>query len=134
MARITAVDLDPILVDVANVDVVARAFVTFNDSDKDANTRYRMVATVVGHDPGGEISEDAADDVIANGTLTPNGGQVIKADGLSEHEFPFEKTLAKRDLDEDILHNPDDIKVRVTLTPIFASPAEADSNVRTLTA
>ena len=56
MARITAVDLDPILVDVANVDIVARAVVTFNDSDKDANTRYRMVATVVGHDPVGEIS------------------------------------------------------------------------------
>ena len=66
--------------------------------------------------------------------LTPNGGQVIKADGDSEQEFPFEKTLAKRDLNEDITHNPDDIKVRVTLTPIVAGPAEAQSNIRTLTA
>ena len=134
MARITAVNLDPLLVDVANVDIVARAFVTFNESDMDANTRYRMVATVVGDDWAGEFAEDAADDVIANGTLTENGGQVIKADGLSEHEFPLAKTLAKRDLNEDITHNPDDIKVRVTLTPIFAGPAEAESNVRTLTA
>ena len=67
MARITAVTLNPILVDVANVDIVARAFVTFNESDMDANTRYRMVATVVGHDFEGEFAEDAADDVIPNG-------------------------------------------------------------------
>jgi hypothetical protein len=136
MARITALILDPIRVDVANAHVDAHATVTFNRSDKDANTPYRMVATLLGHDPGGEFAEDAVDDVIADGTLTPAGGQIIRADGLDEpQDFDFPtKTLALRDLNEDTTHNPDDIKVRVVLTPIVATASEAESNVETLTA
>src|SRR5687768_15986053 len=54
MARNTEVTLDPLVIDVANVDIRAHASVTFNASDKDANTPYRMVATLVGHDFEGE--------------------------------------------------------------------------------
>jgi hypothetical protein len=89
MARITEVTLDPLVIDVANVDIRAHASVTFNASDKDANTSYRMVATLVGHDFEGEFAEDAPGDVIPDGTLTPNGGQVIRADGLDRLDFDF---------------------------------------------
>ena len=135
MASITALTLDPIQVDVANANVVAHAGVTFNRSDIDANTPYRMVATLRGHDPGGEIQEDAVDDVIANGTLRAEGGQIIRADGRDQQvDVEFTQTLALRDLNEDITHNPDDIKVRLVLTPIVATATEAESNVRTLSA
>ena len=135
MARIITCILDPIEVDVANADVVLHAGVTFTKSDKDANTPYRMTATLVGHDPVGEFPGEApGNDVIANGGLTPAGGQIIRADGNDRQEFEFRKTLALEDLNEDVSLNPDEIKAHVTLTPIVATATEAESNVRTLTA
>jgi len=134
MARIITCILDPIQVDVANADVSVHAAVTFTKSDKDANTPYRMTATLVGHDPVGEFAEVPGNDVIANGSLTPDGGKIIRADGVDRQEFDFRKTLALEDLNEDRSDNPDEIKAHVTLTPIVATATEAESNVRTLTA
>jgi hypothetical protein len=134
MARIINCTLDPIEVDVANADVALHAVVTFSKSDVDANTPYRMTATLVGHDPVGEFAEAPGNDVIPNGSLTPDGGQIIRADGDERQQFDFRKTLALEDLNEDVSANPDEIKGLVTLTPIVASATEAESNVRTLTA
>ena len=135
MARITSLTLDPITVDVANATVDVHVVVTYSRSDKDANTPYRLVATLLGDDPGGEFGEDAVDDVIPNGTLTPAGGQIIRADGLDEQQLDFNTTLALEDLNEDFLggSNPDDIKAHVTLTPIVANASSADSNIQRLT-
>ena len=131
----SAVILDPLVIDVANVDIPVHAAVTFTKSDKDANTPYRMTATLVGHDPVGEFAEVPGDDVIANGSLTPDGGKIIRADGVDRQEFDFpRKTLALEDLNEDRSDNPDEIKAHVTLTPIVATATEAESNIRTLTA
>jgi hypothetical protein len=135
MARITAVTLAPIAVDVANATVDVDVDVTFSTFDKDANTPYTMVCSLLGHDPGGEFGENAEDDVIPDGTLTPRGGQIIRADGLDVQSFHLNKTLALENLNEDVVGaaNPDDIKAHVTLTPVVAHSTEADSNVRTLT-
>jgi hypothetical protein len=135
MARITSLTLDPIVVDVANATVDVHVVVTYSQFDKDANTPYRMVCTLLGDDPGGEFGEDAVDDVIPNGTLTPLGGQIIRADGLDEQQIDFNTTLALEDLNEDLIGsaNPDDIKAHVTLTPIVANASSADSNIRRLT-
>jgi hypothetical protein len=70
MARITSLTPDPIVVDVANATVDVHAVVSYSRSDKDANTPYRMICTLLGHDPAAEFGEDAVDDVIPNGTLT----------------------------------------------------------------
>ena len=135
MARITRLTLDPIDVVVANATVDVHVDVTYSRSDKDANTPYKMVCTLLGDDDGGEFGEAAADDVIPNGTLTPLGGQTIRADGLDVQTFDFNKTLALEDLNEDLLGgaNPDEIKAHVTLTPVVARATEADSNIRSLT-
>jgi hypothetical protein len=134
MARITRLTLDPIVVDVANATVDVHVDVTFSRSDKDANTPYEMVCTLLGDDNGGEFAEGAADDVIPNGTLTPLGGQTIRADGLDLQTFDFSKTLAVQDLNEDFFGsaNPDEVKAQVTLTPVVARASEAASNIRSL--
>jgi hypothetical protein len=135
MARVTTFDLDPINVDVANATLAVHFTVAYSRSDKDANTPYRMICSLLGHDPGGEFGQDGVDDVIPNGTLTPVGGQVIRADGLDEQQFDLNKTVALEDLNEDVLSggNPDDIKAHVQLTPIAPNASEAESNIRTLT-
>lgn len=136
MARIDAVTLDPIAIDVANATVDVHFTINYSRSDQDANTPYRMVCTLLGDDPGGEFGEDAVDDVISNGTLTPAGGQVIRSDGLETQQFDLHTTLALSDLDEDLIGSadPDDIKARVTLTPILPSASSAESNIRRVTA
>ena len=135
MARITSLRLDPIDVDVANATVKVHVGVTYSRSDKDANTPYRMICTLLGHDPAAEFGEDAVDDVIPNGTLTPVGGQIIRADGLDLQTIDFNKTVALDVLNEDFLGsaNPDEIKAHVQLTPVAPNATEAESNVRTLT-
>jgi hypothetical protein len=135
MARITRLTLDPIAVDVDNAIVDVHVDVTFSKFDKDANTPYTMICTLLGHDPfPPEAGEDTVDDVIPNGTLTPLGGQTIRADGLDVQTFDFNKTLGTDDLDEDFTVNQtDDIKAHVTLTPVVAHATEADSNIRRLT-
>jgi hypothetical protein len=136
MARITALSLNPIAVDVANATVDVRFDVEYSRSDKDANTPYRMVCTLLGHDPApAQGGEDTVDDVIPNGTLTPVGGQIIRADGLDAQHFDLNTTLALEDLDEDDLSrdNPDEIKAHVQLTPIAPHASEAESNVQELT-
>jgi hypothetical protein len=135
MARITRLKLDPIAIDVDNAVVDVHVDVTFSRFDKDSNTPYTMVCTLLGHDPSPpEVLEDAVDDVIPNGTLTPLGGQTIRADGLDVQTFDFNKTLGTDDLDEDFtVNHPDDIKAHVTLTPVVAHAIEADSNIRRLT-
>jgi hypothetical protein len=135
MARITRLALDPIRVDVGNAIVDVHVDVSYSRSDKDANTPYKMVCTLLGHDPaGGEFGEDAVDDVIPNGTLTPVGGQIIRADGLNLQTFDFNTTVALDDLDEDFFGaaNPDEIKARVDLTPILPRATKAQSRVREL--
>jgi hypothetical protein len=134
MARITRLTLDPITVDVANATVAVHVDVTYSRSDKDANTPYKLVCTLLGDDGNGEFGEAADDDVIPNGTLTPLGGQTIRADGLDVQTFDFNKTLALQDLNEDFFGsaNPDEVKAHVTLTPVVARASEADSNIRAL--
>lgn len=95
-----------------------------------------MICTLLGHDPApAQGGEDAVDDVIPNGTLTPVGGQTIRADGLDLQHFDLNTTVALADLNEDSLSrdNPDEIKAQVQLTPIAPHATEAESNVRTLT-
>jgi hypothetical protein len=136
MARISSLTLAPITVDVANATVDVHVEVTYSRSDKDANTPYEMVCTLLGDDDLGDIGEAPADDVIPNGTLTPLGGQTIRADGLDVQAFDFNKTLALQDLDEDsaaLPANADEIKAHVQLTPIAPRATEAESNVRSLT-
>jgi hypothetical protein len=135
MARITSLTLDPIVVDMANATVDVHAVVSYSRSDKDANTPYRMICTLLGHDPAAEFGEDAVDDVIPNGTLTPVGGQIIRADGLDLQTVDLNATVALQALNEDFLGsaNPDEIKAHVQLTPITPNATEAESNVRTLT-
>jgi hypothetical protein len=135
MARITRLTLDPITVDVANATVDVHVDVSYSRSDKDANTPYKMVCTLLGHDAVPEGFEDDVDDVIPNGTLTPVGGQIIRADGLDLQTIDLNTTVARDDLDEDVLSlsNPDEIKAHVQLTPIAPKATEAESNIRTLT-
>jgi hypothetical protein len=89
-----------------------------------------MICTLLGHDPApAQGGEDAVDDVIPNGTLTPVGGQTIRADGLDLQHFDLNTTVALADLNEDSLSrdNPDEIKAQVQLTPIasFGRPVRA---------
>jgi hypothetical protein len=136
MARITRVTLDPITVDVANAIVDVEFDVEFSRSDKDANTPYKMVCTLLGEDVFPGVPEDFEfDQVIPNGVLTPVGGQTIRADGQNLQTFHFNKTLELENLNEDFdsEDNPDEIKARVTLTPVIAHATEADSNLQTLT-
>jgi hypothetical protein len=135
MARITRLELDPIAVDVANATVDVHLDVSFSRSDKDANTPYSMICRLLGDDPGGEFGEDDVDDVIPHGTLTPPGGQVIRADGLDVQAFDLNKTLALEDLNEDVTGsaNPDEIKAHVALTPVVAHATEAESNIQVFT-
>jgi hypothetical protein len=136
MARITRLTLDPLTVDVANATVDVDVDVSFSRSDKDANTPYTMVCTLLGDDSGGgDVGEGADDDVIPHGTLTARGGQTVRADGLDVQSFHFNKTLALEDLNEDLIGsaNPDEIRAHMSLTPVIAHATEADSNIRKLT-
>jgi hypothetical protein len=135
MARITRLTLDPVTVDVANANVVVDLDVTSSRSDKESNTPYVMVCMLRGDDRGGEFPETAEDDVIPNGTLTPPGGQTIRADGLDVQTFHFDETVALEDLNEDLIGetNPDEIRAHVKLTPVFAHATEAKGNIRRLT-
>ena len=92
-----------------------------------------MTATLVGHDPWGEFAEAPGDNVIANGSLTPDGGKIIPA-GASTDGVRTSGGRSMEDLNEDRSDNPDEIKAHMTLTPIVATATEAESNVRTLTA
>jgi hypothetical protein len=134
MARIESLTLDPITVDVANATVDVHFTVEYSRSDQDANTPYKLVCKLEGHDPGGEFGEDDVDDVIPNGRLTPAGGQTIRSDGEVSQEFDFNTTLALSDLDEDFIGSadPDEIKAKVTLKPILPQPVSAESNIRRL--
>ena len=134
MARITRLELDPIRVDVANAIVDVHVDVSYSRSDKDANTPYRMVCRLLGHDAVPEGLEDDVDDAIP-GTLTPDGGQIIRADGLNLQTVDLNATVSLDKLDEDFLtlSNPDEIKAHVELTPILPKATEAESNVRRLT-
>lgn len=136
MARITNLELDPIAVDVANATVDVHFTVQYSRSDQDANTPYKLLCQLKGHDPGGEFGEDAEDDEIPNGLLTPAGGQTIRSDGQASQQFDLNTTLALGDLDEDFLGgaDPDEIKAKVTLTPILPEKTSAESNVRSLDA
>ena len=129
-----AVALDPIRFDVANALVDVHFDVTFNRSDKDANTPYLMDCKLMGYDFVPDPGEDNLSDPIPGGRLTRVGGETITADGLDPLHFDLSTTLARENLNEDVAQNPDETKARVTLTPIVASPAEAESNVRTLSA
>lgn len=135
MAQISNLTLDPIDIDVANANVEVHFQVSYSRSDQDANTPWRLVCTLVGHDPGGEFGEDADDDALANAVLTPAGGQVIRSDGQTQQQFDLAATIALADLDEDFLGgaNPDDIKAKVTLTSIIPHEQTAESNVQRLT-
>ena len=82
MARVTRHRLDPITVDVANETVGVHVDVTYSKSDKDANTPYTRVCTLLGDDDGGAFAEDPTDDLIPGGILTEVGAQVIRAVGL----------------------------------------------------
>ncbi len=92
MARIAALPLDPIRFDVANALVDVHFDVHFNQSDK-----------------------DNLSDPIPGGRFTAVGGDTIRADG--ENELPFNRsaTVARENLNEDLAHNPDEIKARVSL-------------------
>ena len=126
--------MDPITVDVANAIVDVHVDVSYSRSDKDANTPYKMVCRLLGHDAVPEGFEDDVDDVIP-GSLTPVGGQIIRADGVGLQTFDFNRTVALDKLDEDTLSlsNPDEVKAHVELTPILPKATEAESQVRTLT-
>jgi hypothetical protein len=129
MARITSLTLDPIVVNVVNATVDVHVDVSYSRSDKDANTPYRMICTLLGRDPAPECGEDDIDDVIPNGTLTPAGGQIIRADGLDLQTIDLNATVALLDLSADVLGGADldEVKARVQLTPIAPHATEADT-------
>jgi hypothetical protein len=137
MASITSLKLKPITVNVANANVKVEVEVTYSQFDRDANTPYRMVCTLLGHDAlsGGDGAESPADDVITDGNLTPPGGQIIRADDLDVQRFVLKKTIGLDKLDEDTsgLSGSDEIKAHVQLMPIVAHATEAVSDFRSLT-
>lgn len=107
--------------------------ITFEKQDQDAKQVYEKICRLIGDDTNvGDPEEAAPDDTL--GFLSPMFTEDTAAKGKAKLDRHFTKTFRTADLDEDrgTVPNPDEIRARVTLTPLprgAAQPIERESAV-----
>lgn len=105
--------------------------ITFDKQDQDATQVYQEMCRLIGDDTNvGDPKEAGADDTL--GFLSPMFTEDTAAKGKPTLERHFTKTFHTADLDEDRgqIPNPDELRARVTLTPLprgSAQPIERES-------
>lgn len=126
MASIGPVNLQ-IRIEGANARVTIRYNVCFSDFDRRTNLRYNEVCKIYGDDTGVGDFLAGGDDSIPRGTLLAT---TIRSNGATCITRNLEKLFSRHELDEDIwFNNPDDIRARVNLTPVFPRTAQRVSNL-----
>ena len=145
MANITNLTLGiEVVNDGANLEAIVTATYRINWSsyDQNSNQPYRESCVLIGDDTGITPAEDGTDDSIPNGTLFPqllfptlpaNGGlspvasplipllNTTSSNGAAFVDRVHTKTinLSNLDEDQDAVPNPDEIRARVTMTPVL---------------
>jgi hypothetical protein len=94
--------------------------ITFDGEDQESGHTYKEEVRLIGDDTHANDPADLAgpDDVL--GFLTPIFNNKTKFEGEAKVERHLTKTFRRSDLDEDrtFVPNPDELRARVTLTPV----------------
>jgi hypothetical protein len=122
--------------------VTASYRINWSSYDQNSNQPYRESCVLIGDDSGITPPEDGTDDAIPNGQLFPqllfptlpvNGGltpvasplipllQTTSSNGATFLDRVHTKriNLSNLDEDQDPVPNPDEIRARVTMTPVL---------------
>jgi hypothetical protein len=118
-----------------NRDVDVKYQIDFDFFDNATNLRYRHLVQLIGDDTNvtGDPASSAPDEVFA--TLVDNVVRATDANstngnGLPRLEVDIKKVFGKSSLNEDIgTPNPDEIRVKVTLTPLLPVQVVRESNL-----
>jgi hypothetical protein len=135
MAQIANLTLSPIVVNVANATVTVDYDIQYSAGDVASRQPYAEVCQLIGDDTGvGDPVTAGADDTILNGLLSPFFSQVASDGVVTVQHRHFTKTVALQALNEDqgAIPNPDEIRAKVTLTPILPATTTRESNLQTL--
>lgn len=103
--------------------------ITFDSEDQESGITYKEEVRLIGDDTHANDPSELAgpDDVL--GFLTPLFNNKTKFDGEKKIDRHLTKTFRRADLDEDrtFVPNPDELRAKVTLTPVSAGTGEAVS-------
>jgi hypothetical protein len=118
-----------------NRDVDVEYKIDFDFFDNATNLRYRHLAQLIGDDTNvtGDPASSAPDEVLA--TLRDEVVRATDADEVNGNNLPrlgveIKQVVGKSLLNEDIGNpNPDEIRVKVTLTPLLPTPIVRESNL-----
>ena len=109
--------------------------IDFDFFDKATNLRYKHVVELIGDDTNvaGDPPSSAPDDVLA--TLRSEVVRAGEAPAMNDNGLPrlrvnLTEVFAKSTLNEDIGNpNPDEIRIKVTLTPLLPVQSVRESNL-----
>jgi hypothetical protein len=121
--------------DLDNRKVNATYDIDFDFFDNATNLRYKHVVELIGDDTNvaGDAPSSAPDDVLA--TLRSEVVRAGEAPDLNDNGLPrlrvnLAEVVAKSTLNEDIGNpNPDEIRIKVTLTPLLPVQTVRESNL-----
>ncbi len=102
--------------------------ITFDSYDQHSNQAYVEVCRLIGDDTA---TGDPPGQDQTLGFLTPLFVTDTTANGQPTAKRDWKKTFRKADLDEDPGPNADELRARVTLTPVQPAAATAESNLVT---
>lgn len=109
--------------------------IDFDFFDNETNLRYRHVVEAIGDDTNvaGDPASSAPDDVLTklrDEVVRASDAQDQNGNGLPRFHVEFTELVAKSTLNEDIGNpNPDEIRVKVTLTPLLPVQVVRESNL-----
>jgi hypothetical protein len=113
--------------DLDNRIVHVKYTIGFDSFDQASNLNYKHVAQLMGDDTNvtGDPANAAPDEVLA--TLK---SEVVQANGQAQVVVDFTQEFPKSLLNEDIgAPNPDEVRAKVTLTPILPVQIVRESNL-----
>ena len=117
-----------------NREVNATYDIDFDFFDNATNLRYKHVVELIGDDTNvaGDPASFAPDDVLATLTsevVRAGEAPAVNGNGLPRLPVDLTQVVAKSTLDEDIGNNPDEIRIKVTLTPLLPVQTVRESNL-----
>ena len=110
--------------------------IDFDVFDNATNLRYQHVVELIGDDTNvaGDPASSAPDDVLAtlkSEIVRAGNAPEVNGNGLPRLPVDLTQDFAKSTLNEDIGNpNPDEIRIKVTLTPLLPKQTVRESNLR----
>jgi hypothetical protein len=109
--------------------------IDFDFFDNATNLRYKHVVELIGDDTNvaGDPASSAPDDVLAklkDEVVRAANAPATNGNGLPRLPVTLKQEVAKSTLNEDVGNpNPDEIRVKITLTPLLPEEIVRESNL-----